>query len=139
MKSVIRTDIFCLLFFLLSLFSGVAVFCADCFFSHDVWHNWSVVHVVANIGFLVSAIIHIKQHWAWFKRIVLLFEKRSKVTFVLSLMFVAVVLSGFYLLPFADGQGTVAGLVHFVLGLLFSLFALWHISKRWSVFLKGLK
>lgn len=136
MKPVIRTDIFCLLFFLLSLFSGIAVFVADCFFSHDVWHNCSLVHVVVNVAFLLFVIIHIKQHWAWFKTLFRLFEKKSRITVLLSLMFVAAVLSGLYLLPFADGQGTVAGLVHFVVGLLFSLFAFWHILKRLNAFIK---
>ena len=65
MKPIFRTDICLAILFVASLFTGIQIHFANDFQSHDIWHTWSVMHFFVNIAFLVTAIIHIKQHWEW--------------------------------------------------------------------------
>ena len=75
MKPIFKTDLCLVILFAASLLTGIRIHYANDFQTHDVndfqthdvWHTWSVIHFFVNIALLVTAIIHIKQHWGWFK------------------------------------------------------------------------
>ena len=137
MKPIFRTDLSMAVLTLVSLFTGVQIHYAGHFQSHEVWYNWSAVHTLANIALLVTATIHIKQHWGFYKSLIKKINLRSKVTMLVTTSFVVVALSGIYLLVFVKGQGSSAGFAHYILGILFSALGLGHLAKRWTVFKKG--
>ena len=139
MKPIFRTDLSMAVLTLVSLFTGVKIHYAGHFQSHEIWHNWSVVHFFATVALFVTAAIHIKQHWGFYKSLFKSkdFSRRSKITMFVTASFVAVALSGIYLLAFVEGQGSSAGFAHYILGIVFAVLGLGHLAKRWKVFKKG--
>lgn len=137
MKPIFRTDLAMAVLALLSAFTGVQIHYAGHFQSHEVWHNWSVAHFFINVALLIVAIVHVKQHWGFYKTLIKNINLRSKVTMMVTLSFSIVALSGIYLLIFVEGQGSSAGFVHYILGIVFTVFGLGHLAKRWRVFKKG--
>ena len=138
MKPIFRTDISMAILTLASLFTGVKIHYAGHFQSHEVWHNWSAVHFFVNVALLATTIIHIKQHWGFYKSLVNKINLRGKVTMLVTMSFTVVALSGIYLLAFVEGQGSAAGFAHYILGLAFVVLGLGHLAKRWKVFKKGI-
>lgn len=108
-------------------------------YSHDIWHNWAIVHVVSGIISLVFGWLHIKAHWTWYNK---LFKKskrkKSKVTITLSLIFSVELITGSILIFFIDGANTGVGLWHYKIGLAMILFLLLHTVNRFNIMMKGL-
>ena len=123
-----------LVLFVLSLVTGVMIHIADHFFSHDVWHTLSVIHVLINAMFLVTYITHIVRHLKWYKLLFKKNKKLSKITKLLSIFSLATVLTGIALLLFAEGQGTHLGLAHYLIGIAFGVFCIWHVFMRFKPF-----
>ena len=48
--------------FVVSAVTGIGLHIAGHGTSHEVWHNWAVIHVVASVLWLVSARSHIGRH-----------------------------------------------------------------------------
>lgn len=138
MKPVFRTDLSLTILGLCSLVSGILVHCAGHSENYDVWHFVLVLHLFVNFAFVITTIIHIKQHWGWFKGLCKKSSLRKKMAIFVTIAFLVVSLSGIYLLAFAEGQGTHAGLVHYWLGLILGLLAILHLVKRWHIFHRGI-
>lgn len=139
MKNIFKVDLLMLIFAVSSVFTGIQIHYANDFQTHEIWHNWSLIHVFVNVAFLIVGTLHIKQHWAWYKT---LFKKgkftlKSKITMLVSLSFLILTLSGIALLLFVEGQGSKIGFFHYVCGLIFGAIGLGHFIKRWKVFKKG--
>lgn len=132
------TDLCLIPLFVAVVFTGIVLHVAP-FSTHDEWHNWAVAHVVAGVLFLVTAIIHIKQHWAWYKALVKKIGNKSRVTIVLSIFFFFEVITGILLISVVEGGGSRVGYWHFVLGLVMALFGLWHIVARLKIIIIWLK
>ena len=139
MKPIFRTDLWLSILFVASLLTGIKVHYANDFQTHDTWHTWSVIHFFVNIAILATAIIHIKQHLGWFKTLFKTssFALKSKITMLVTILFLAVSVTGVLLLAFVEGQGSSMGMAHYVIGLLFGAIGLGHFIKRWRVFKKG--
>ena len=139
MKPIFRTDLCLVIVFAASLLTGIKIHYANDFQTHDIWHTWSVIHFFVNIAILATAIIHIKQHWGWFKTLFKAssFTLKSKITMLVAILFLATSITGVLLLLFIDGQGSSIGMVHYVIGLIFGAIGLGHFIKRWKVFKKG--
>lgn len=140
MKSIFKTDLCLVILFVASLFTGIKIHYANDFQSHDIWHTWSVIHSFVNIALLVTAIIHIKQHWGWYKTLfkVSSLALKSKITMLVTILFLATSITGVLLLLFINGQGSSMGMAHYVIGLIFGAIGLVHFIKRWKVFKKGI-
>lgn len=121
-----------LVLFALSLVTGVMIHIAGHGFSHEVWHNLSVAHVIINAMFLVTYITHIVRHLKWYKLLFKKNKKLSKVTLLLSVFSLVTVLTGIGLLLFGKGQGTHLGLIHYIVGLIFGFFCIWHLFMRFK-------
>lgn len=138
MKPIFRTDLALAILGLSSLVTGILIHHSWHFAQHIEWHNWSVVHCVVNIALLIAVGFHIKQHKGWFKNIFKRSSLKAKMPIFVTLCSLATIGSGIYLLIFAKGEGTHAGLVHYWLGMIFGIFAILHFAKRWKVFRKGI-
>lgn len=118
--------------FVASAVSGVGLHIAGHGMDHELWHNWAVAHVLTNLLWLVSVWFHVKRHVAWFKSIV---NKgiggKSLLTFVLSVIFLIVAVTGIVLLVFVDGASSAIGSWHYRLGIILLAFSFVHaVVKR---------
>lgn len=123
--------------FLLTLWSGIELHVTDYFTNHDHWHAWAVTHSIAGVLMAVFVILHVCQHWKWYKALGKPLKARKarvrrRAVLTLTALFAIVIITGLWVLVFVDGADSHPGLVHFVLGLAASLFAFGHIIKRYK-------
>jgi hypothetical protein len=57
---------------------------------------------------------------------------------LITLSFIATLISGIITLSFSNTPNTHAGLIHFFIGTLFSLLVIIHFISRWKIFSKGI-
>ncbi len=140
MKKIFVVDWLLMPFSILSILSGFGMHIAGHDDVHDVWHNWAVFHVIASALFLGAGICHVVMHWGWYKGLVKNgIGRKSKITAVLSLIFVVVTVTGFVLLFGVDGANSGMGLWHYRIGIAISIIAVVHIIKRLHLLKKSLK
>lgn len=129
-----------ILAFAVSLTTGIELHVAEHGAEHGVWHMWAVFHTIASLLFLAFAVLHIKNHWGWYKSL----KKgglrgRRRGVLLLSVVFLLVVVSGLLLLFFIDGAGSVTGLCHYKVGLGLAVLGCLHVLKRKKVLYKGIR
>lgn len=104
--------------------------------SHEVWHDWAATHILSCLLFTAFVIAHVKTHWAWYKSLLRNgLGKKSRVTVIVSVLFVLVFLTGCVLLG-VEGPGSGIGLWHYRVGLLSIVLFGGHIIKRIPVLRK---
>ncbi len=140
MKKIFVVDWLLILFSILSAFSGFKLHIAGHGNMHEIWHNWAVVHVITSVLFLVSAIFHVIMHWGWYKGLIRNgIGRKSKMTMILSLIFMVVTVTGFILLFGVDGANSEIGLWHYEIGIVVSVISIIHIIKRLPILRKSIK
>ena len=131
MKRVFVIDWILIVVFIVSAISGIGLHIAGHGNSHEVWHNWAVVHVVA-------IIFHVTTHWGWYKGIIKNgIGRKSKVTAVLSIIFLLLSVTGIVLLG-VSGANSPLGLWHYKIGIIMIIIAIGYIIKRLSALRKSL-
>ena len=132
MKKTFAVDWLMLVLFIASFYTGHELHVAGRAGIHEIWHNLAVAHILVNLLFFIIGIWHIKLHRAWYKSLFHVgFGNHSKITLVLSVLFLLVTFSGLYLLC-VEGICTKIGMLHYAFGLLFSVLSVLHIGKRIS-------
>ena len=131
------TDLLLIPVSLASVITGFGLHGAGHNSPHEVWEQWAAAHVVATVLFLVLGILHVWHHWAWYKS---LFSKglgkKSRVTLLLTIAFLLLVVTGVILIVAIDGPNSTTGHLHYLFGLLLTIFSLWHVAKRWKALVK---
>lgn len=139
MKKIFVIDWILVFVFALSAFSGIGLHIAGQDDNHEVWHNWAVAHVVTSFLFFMAVVFHIATHWGWYKGT---FRngigKKSKITAVLSVLFLLVSATGFILLG-VSGENSDIGLWHYRIGIAATILSVGHILKRKHTLRKSLK
>ena len=138
MKPIFKTDIALVTLGIASLISGLITHFAGYFSSQSAWQNCTTVHVIINIALLSAIAIHVKQHWSWFKGLIKRPSFMKKMAFFITLSFIAVTLSGILAVVCSNMPSSNAGLIHFFIGIIFSLLVIIHFISRWKVFSKGI-
>lgn len=139
MKKIFIIDWVLIPTFLLSAYTGIELHVAGHGSSHELWHNWSVAHVVTSFCFTIAAIVHIRTHLAWYRNLIKNGVKRkSRVTMMVTLLFVAVASTGISLLG-VEGANSHIGLWHYELGLVAIVFFAGHTLKRLPLLRKSLQ
>jgi len=137
MKRVFVIDWILIVVFIVSAISGVGLHIAGHGNSHEVWHNWAVVHVLGSILFLVAIIFHVTTHWGWYNGIIKNgIGRKSKVTAVLSIIFLLLSVTGIVLLGI-NGANSPLGLWHYKIGIAMTAIAIVHTIKRLSILRKS--
>ncbi len=136
-KTRFRTDLALAVLFPLSFLSGIGIHYAGHFQSHTAWHQWSIVHTLANIAFVTAAAMHIGHHRTWYKPLPNPRRRRNRITAALTLVFLSAAVSGVYLLAFTRGEGSRMGTVHYGTGIAFGILGIGHMVKRWKILKKG--
>lgn len=139
MKRIFVIDWILAVVFIVSSISGIGLHVAGHGDSHEVWHNWAVFHVIGSVLFLVAIIFHVITHRGWYKGIMKNgIGRKSKVTVVLSIVFLLLSITGTVLLG-VSGANSPLGLWHYATGIIMTAVAAWHIIKRMPVPYKSLK
>ena len=139
MKKIFVIDWILFFTFVLSAFSGMGLHMAGHGNSHELWHNWAVFHVLSSSLFLIAAISHITTHWRWYKGAIKNgLGKKSKITAVLSVVFLFVSVTGIILLGI-NGANSDIGLLHYKAGIATIILCIGHILKRTHLLRKSLK
>lgn len=140
MKKIFVIDWILLVVAALSAYSGVELHVAGHGDVHEIWHNWAVVHVITSFLFLIFGVVHVKMHWGWYKSLFVQgIGNKSRVTLLLSVVFIVVILTGVALLAFVDGANSGMGLWHYRIGLIVSAISIGHIVKCWHILKKSIE
>ena len=138
MKRIFVIDWILIVVFIMSAISGFGLHVAGHGGTHEVWHNWAVFHVFVSMLFLIAVIFHVAMHLEWYKGIIKNgIGRKSKVTAVLSIIFLLLSVTGIVLLG-VSGANSPLGLWHYKTGIIMTIIAVWHIIKRLSVLKKSL-
>ena len=139
MKKIFVIDWWVTALFIAIAVSGFGMHISGTRSSHEVWHNWAIVHTLSSIAFLIAGTLHIQSHWAWYK---VWLKKglgnKSRVTAFLSIIFVLVSITGIILLVAVDGANSGVGLWHYRIGIIMTIVGLWHFIKRFHILKKSL-
>lgn len=139
MKRVFIIDWTLIPLLLFTAFTGIKAHVVEQVGNHELWHNWSVLHVLASFLFLVTVAFHLATHWGWYKGLIRNgIGRKSKVTVALSVLFMVEAVSGMVLL-FVSGASSHLGLWHYKIGLIMSVIAIGHTFKRLPILRKSLK
>lgn len=139
MKKIFVIDWILVFVFVLSAFSGIGLHIAGHGNRHELWHNWPVFHVLSSLLFLITVIFHITTHWGWYKGAIKNgLGKKSKITVVLSVVFLLVSVTGIILLG-VNGENSDIGLLHYKIGISTIILCIGHILKRTHLLRKSLK
>ena len=104
---------------------------------HEVWEVWAMAHVVSSGLFFILGFLHVWHHWGWYKSLFTKgIGKKSRVTLLLTISMMLLFVSGIVLLIAIEGPNSMMGHIHNLIGQLLTILALWHIIKRWKMFLK---
>ena len=138
MKRIFVIDWILIVVFIVSAISVFGLHVAGHGSSHEIWHNWAVFHVLGSILFLIAAILHVATHLEWYKGIIKKgIGRKSKVTAILSVIFLLLSVTGLALLGI-NGANSLLGLWHYKIGVITIVVALGHVIKRLPVFRKSL-
>lgn len=138
MKRIFVIDWILIVVFIVSAISGFGLHVDGHGSSHEIWHNWAVFHVLGSILFLITVIFHVATHLEWYKGIIKKgIGRKSKVTAILSVIFLLLSVTGLALLGI-NGANSLLGLWHYKIGVITIVVALGHVIKRLPVFRKSL-
>ena len=114
----------------LSMTTGIGLHIVGHGTNHALWHIWTVMHVFASLLFVLATVAHIRVHKDWYSG---LFKnglgRKSRITAVVSLLFILLILTGTVLLSIEDVNSNI-GLWHYRIGVMATVFFVIHAIKR---------
>ena len=126
------TDLLLIPVSIASAWTGIELHLAGHSAPHAVWEQWATAHTVSGVLMAVLAILHVCQHWAWYKSLLAHgIGKKSRVTLGITLVFLLIFITGVVLVAVIDGPNSWVGTCHFWMGLALIILSLWHIAVRW--------
>lgn len=138
MKKIFVIDWILFFVFVLSTFSGIGLHIAGHGSSHELWHNWAIGHVWTSSLFFIAAILHTTTHGGWYKGLIKNgMGQKSKITAVLSVIFLLVSVTGIILLG-VSGANSNLGLLHYKIGITTMILSVGHLLKRIHLLRKSL-
>ena len=139
MKKLLVIDWILIIAYVLSACSGIELHIAGHGNSHETWYNRAMFHAIMSFLFFVTAIFHLATHWGWYSGIIKNgMGRKSKVTAVLSVLFLSTSVTGLILLDVNEANPQI-GLSHYKIGIAMSLLSIGHILKRLPVLRKSMK
>lgn len=117
--------------FMASVISGIGLHITGHDASLETWHNWSVTHIFASFLSLLSVTAHVKRHKLWYKTFISKgITNKCWIIFLLSILFLIVVITGILLIICVKGTHSSIGLSHYQFGILLLVFSLIHAFYR---------
>lgn len=137
MKKIFKIDCGLYPLGLFTILSGIGLHTAGHGDNHQIWEIWAVVHSIIAVSFSVLLAYHVHTHLTWFKalrRNIIL--KKQPTTSMLSVACLVTMFSGIALLGIW-GANTHIGLLHYKIGIGFTLLILIHGAKRVRIIKKA--
>ena len=137
MKKIFKIDCGLYPLGLFTILSGIGLHTAGHGDNHQIWEIWAVVHSIIAVSFSVLLAYHVYTHRTWFKalrRNIIL--KKQPTTSMLSVAYLVTMFSGIALLGIW-GANTHIGLLHYKIGIGFTLLMLIHGAKRVRIIKKA--
>ena len=134
MKKIFVVDWLLVLSFVITAFSGFELHIAGHFSNHEIWHNRAVGHIFASCLFLLFGVMHIQNHWNWYKNGL---GKKSRVTLSVTIIFVIATVTGLLLLGI-NGANSGMGIWHYRIGIILTIIGMGHFIKRFQILKKSL-
>ncbi|SHF35418.1 hypothetical protein [Dysgonomonas macrotermitis] len=139
-KSIFIIDLILIPVFVLVIYTGFELHFAGGTNDHDIWSYWCHLHIIVSIISLIVGWLHVKAHLGWYKSIIKNgLGKKSKITLILTFLFVILILTGIVLIFFVEGGNSALGLWHYRFGLVMTVLLVIHLIARFPLLLKGLK
>ena len=135
-RALFWTDLLLIPVFIATAISGLGLHYAGHNEPHEIWENWSLVHVISAVLWLGLGIYHIYRHWAWYKSLFKSTKGKSLVSILLSFVFLILIVTGIILLGIINGPNSHIGLLHYIIGLVLIVLSLIHIITRWRTLIK---
>lgn len=137
MKKIFKIDTALYPLGLLTALTGFGFHIAGHGNSHHVWELWAYAHTLIAIVFVVLLCQHLLTHKAWVRGLKeKALRKKRRVTMALAIVAIAVIVTGISLL-FIWGANTHTGLLHYKLGIAFTLLTALHSVHRFSILRKA--
>lgn len=137
MKRIFVIDRILTLVFIVSAISGFGLHIVGHGNSPEIRCNWTMFHVLGSVLFFVAVMFHVATHRVWFSGIIKNgIGRKSKVTVVLSFIFLLLSVTGLVLLGINETD-SLLGLWHYKIGIIMIVIAVGHIIKRRSAFRKS--
>lgn len=138
-KPMFVVDLILIPVFVLLIYSGLKLHVVGKINNHDIWGYWAHYHIIISILSLIFGGLHIKVHWGWYKSLIKKgLGKKSRITVLLSLLFLIEIITGIILVLFIEGGNSSVGMWHYRFGLVMILLLLIHFISRFSLMMKGL-
>ena len=137
MKKVFKIDCGLYPLGLFTILSGIGLHTAGHGDNHQIWEMWAVVHSIIAVSFSVLLAYHVHTHRTCFKtlrRNAIL--KKKPMTTMLSVICLVTIISGIALIGIW-GANTHIGLLHYKIGIGFTLLMLTHGAKRVRIIKKA--
>ena len=137
MKKIFKIDCGLYPLGLFTILSGIGLHTAGHGDNHQIWEIWAVVHSIIAVSFSVLLAYHVHTHRTWFKalrRNIIL--KKQPTTSMLSVACLVTMFSGIALLGIW-GANTHIGLLHYKIGIGFTLLMLIRGAKRVRIIKKA--
>ena len=137
MKKIFKIDCGLYPLGVFTILSGIGLHTAGHGDNHQIWEIWAVVHSIIADAFSVLLVYHVHTHRTSFKalRRNTIFTKQPMTT-LLSIACLVTILSGIALIGLW-GANTHIGLLHYKIGIGFTLLMLTHGAKRIRVIKKA--
>ena len=137
MKKIFKIDCGLYPLGLFTILSGIGLHTAGHGDNHQIWEIWAVVHSIIAVSFSALLAYHVHTHRTWFKALRLnIILKKQPTTSMLSVACLVTMFSGIALLGIW-GANTHIGLLHYKIGIGFTLLMLIHGAKRVRIIKKA--
>ena len=139
-RPVFIIDLSLIPIFILVIYSGLKLHVAGHGIDHDKWEFWAGCHTITCQISLILIWFHVKAHWGWYKGLIKNgLANKSKITAGITILFLALTITGFLLTFFINGPNSSIGLWHYKLGLITSILIIIHTIKRFPIMMKGIR
>lgn len=137
-KSIFIVDLTLIPIFILVIYSGLNLHVAGHKQTHEIWVYWAHYHIIVGVLSLIAGGLHIRAHLGWYKSLIKKgLAKKSRITVILSLLFLIEIITGIILVFFIDGGNSSVGMWHYRFGLVMISFLLIYLVSRFGLMMKG--
>lgn len=129
-RIVFSTDLTLAIVWPITLATGLIIHAAGHGIVQQGGQLWTVLHTLFGILFFTASLLHIKAHWRWYKSLVRGNKCHSKITMGLSVAYLLTIVTAIILILQKGHADIHWGLLHYQVGILFSILGLCHLISR---------
>lgn len=129
-RIVFSTDLTLAVLWPITLTTGLIMHAAGHGIVQQGGQLWTALHTLFGILFFTASLLHIKAHWRWYKSLVRGTKCHSKITMGLPVAYLLTIVTAIILILQKGPADIHWGLLHYQVGILFSILGLCHLISR---------